>query len=239
MVFDSKGNLFGVAYGGTAESGIVYELVNGGSGTWTKKTLYNFTDGNDGANPQGTLIFDSEGNLYGTAGGGGTHDYGVVFELSPGSAGWTEKVLYSFPGGAGGSFPASGLVSLAKHIYGVAIYNLFELTPGAEGVWTGRVLHNFVGGKDGADALGGLIYDPTGNLYGTTVSGGAHHGTVFELTPSATGTSTEKILHSFAANGTDGVNPNSSLVLDSAGNVYGTTPNGGSSNQGVVFEITP
>jgi uncharacterized repeat protein (TIGR03803 family) len=239
VAFDGKGNLYGAAYGGTAGYGIVFELVNGGGGAWTKKTLYNFTDANDGAGPQGTLVFDNEGDVYGAAGSGGAHDYGVVFELSPGSAGWTEKVLYSLTGGSGGSFPQSGLVSMARHLFGVAGYNLFELTPGSGGIWTEKTLHNFVGGTDGADALGALTYDPTGNLYGTTSLGGAHHGTVFELTPSATGTPTETILHSFAPDGVDGVNPNSSLVVDAAGNVYGTTANGGSDNQGVVFEITP
>lgn len=239
VVIDGKGNLYGVAYGGPSGYGIVFELVNGGKGMWTKKILYNFTDGNDGATPQGTLIFDGEGNLYGTAGSGGAHDYGVVFELSPGSAEWTEKVLYSFPGGSGGSFPANGLVSIARHLYGVATYNVFELIPSPDGAWKERTLHAFVGGADGADALAALVYDPTGNLYGTTYTGGAHHGTAFELTPSTTGPWTETILHSFTPGGVDGVNPAYSLVLDSAGNVYGTTESGGSSNQGVVFEITP
>jgi uncharacterized repeat protein (TIGR03803 family) len=241
VVFDSAGNLYGGASGGTSGFGLIFELVKGTNGTWTQKTLYNFSGGNDGASPTGTLIFDHAGNIYGVAQTAGAHDYGAIFELSPSSSGnWTEKVLYSFPGGYGGSYPQGGLLwGSAGQLYGIATFNLFELIPQSSGGWTAKTLHSFTGGKDGADALGALIFDKAGNLYGTTYFGGAHGGSVFELSPSSSGTWTEKILHRFSSNGTDGINPGVAVTLDSAGNLYGTTAQGGSSNGGVVFEVMP
>jgi uncharacterized repeat protein (TIGR03803 family) len=241
VVLDSSGSLYGLIYGGSHGFGAVFELVKAANGTWTKKTLYNFTNGNDGGYPSGTLLFDQAGNLYGVAEEGGTHDYGVVFKLTHGSNGtWTESVAHSFAGGTGGSYPSGGLVSdSAGNIYGVANYVLFELTPGSNGTWTEKTLHTFPGGADGAAALAGLTIDKAGNLYGTTANGGAHRGTVFELTPGSNGTWTEKILHRFSSTGGDGVFPAAGVALDRTGNVYGTTPSGGTSNAGVVFEVKP
>lgn len=242
LVFDGSGNLYGTTpSGGKYGFGTVFELIPGATGTWTEKVLHSFTGGNDGAYPYGsTLILDSAGNLYGVAGQGGFHDYGVVFKLTRGS-GWAEKVLYAFPGGAGGSFPEGNLVfDSAGKLYGTALYIVFELTPTSSGPWTEKTLHSFTGGSDGADASAGLAFDKAGNLYGTTSSGGAHRGTVFELIPGAGGTWTEKILHRFSSSGGDGVFPQfGTLAIDATGHLYGTTPQGGTSNNGVVFEVTP
>ncbi len=205
--------------------------------------LHSFADGNDGQFPFGSkLIFDTTGDLYGIASGGGIHDYGVVFKLTRGATGnWTERVLYAFPGGSGGSFPTGNLVfDSAGNLYGGASFIVYELSPTSGGFWTEKTLHAFGGGNDGANLYAGLVFDKAGNLYGTTNAGGTHRGTVFELSPSSNGTWTEKVLHRFSPSGGDGVFPQfGTLVLDASGNVYGTTPQGGSSKAGLVFKITP
>jgi uncharacterized repeat protein (TIGR03803 family) len=242
VVLDSAGNLYAaIDTGGAYGFGQVFELVPGTSGTWSKKVLYSFKYLNDGAYPNGTLIFDKAGNLYGVASYGGTHDYGVVYELTPGSSGkWTEKVLYSFPGGAGGAYPSGNLVfDSAGKLYGATAYTVFELIPGSSGTWTQKTLHTFAGGSDGADLRAGMIFDKASNLYGTTEAGGTHRGTVFELTPGSSGIWTEKILHRFSASGGDGILPLAPLTIDANGNLYGTTYRGGADGYGVVFEITP
>lgn len=243
VTFDKSGNLYGTTEnGGTYEFGTVFELVQDSNGTWTEKVLHSFSGGNDGSNPYGsTLVLDGAGNVYGVTAQGGPHDYGVVFKLTAGPKGnWTEKVIYAFIGVASGSAPSGGVVlDSSGNVYGVSSYSVFELSPGSNGVYTKRSLHNFAGGSDGAYPYAQLIFDKGGNLYGTTANGGLHRGTVFELSPGSNGIWTEKILHSFSPTG-DGLYPDfASLVLDAAGKLYGTTPNGGASNYGVVFEVTP
>jgi uncharacterized repeat protein (TIGR03803 family) len=244
VVLDRAGNIYGItAEGGAFGFGTIFELIAGSDGTWTEKVLHSFTGGNDGVAPSyGTLILDGSGNIYGVTNGGGVHDYGVVFELTPGSNGsWTEKVLYAFSGGAEGSGPSGGVVfDRAGNLYGVSAYSAFELTPSSEGSWKEKSLHNFTGGSDGAYPEVQLIFDKSGNLYGTTNTGGLHRGTVFELSPGSNGLWTEKVLHRFAPNGVDGSNPfTGALMQDGKGNLYGTAPGGGASKVGVVFEVTP
>jgi uncharacterized repeat protein (TIGR03803 family) len=244
VTFDAAGNLYGMTESGGAYGfGTVFELVAGANGTWTEKVLHSFTSTNDGSLPFGsTLSIDAAGSLYGVTTGGGSHDYGVVFKLVPGSNGtWTEKVLYSFPGGTGGSFPAGNLVFDASgNLYGEAGFVVYKLTPSSSGAWTETTLHTFGGGSDGANLYAGLAFDKAGNLYGTTNAGGTHRGTVFELTPESNGTWSEKVLHRFSPNGGDGVFPNfGNLTIDASGAVYGVTPQGGQSKSGVVFKIVP
>ncbi len=244
LVLDSSGNLYGMTEsGGTSGFGTVFELVAGSNGTWKEKVLHSFTGLNDGSNPFGAkLIFDGAGNLYGVASGSGFHDYGVVFELSLGSNGfWTEKVLYSFTGGAGGAFPTGNLAfDTTGNLYGTTSFTVYELSPSSNGTWTEQTLHTFTGGADGASPYAGLALDKSGNVYGTTNSGGMHRGTVYELVHGTGGTWTEKILHRFPSTGGDGLFPAyATLLIDAKGNIYGTTPQGGSSGAGVVFEITP
>jgi uncharacterized repeat protein (TIGR03803 family) len=244
VIFDGAGNLYGTTpFGGAKGWGTVFELVAGPNGTWTEKILHSFTGGNDGAQPwDSQLIFDSAGHLYGTTEGGGANDYGTVFELTrtSSSGAWTEKVIYSFTSAVGGSSPIGSLLfDGTGNLYGVATFIVFELTPGDAG-WTEKTLHTFAGGKDGAYPFAGLTWGKAGNLYGTTRTGGDHHGTVFELTPGPNGTWTETVLHSFGESARDGTSPYyGALVLDAAGNLYGTTLGGGSSNYGVVFEVKP
>ncbi len=265
LIFDSTGNLYGTtSYGGVHGTGTAFKLSPNGSGGWTETALHGFGSGTDASNPYGGLIFDGAGNLYGTGYAGGIHGYGAVFELSPnGSGGWTETVLHSFGGGTDGQGPDAGLIfDAAGNLYGTTVDGgihgkgtLFELSPRAGGGWTETVLHSFgnPATQDGQSPDAGLVFDANGNLYGTTVGGGIHItcgqgigcGTVFELSPNGSGGWTEVVLHSFGS-GTDGWYPYSALILDSAGDLYGTTYFGGihvscsgGESCGTVFELSP
>jgi uncharacterized repeat protein (TIGR03803 family) len=248
LIFDPSGNLYGTLFDSPAAA---FELIPH-NGKWTEKVLHNFTGQHDGYFLYAPMIFDSAGNLYGTAQDGGIYGYGTVFELIPNNGKWTEKVLHSFNlDGKDGASPYAGLIlDSAGNLYGTTqeggtgagCYRgcgiVFELIPGKNGAWTRKILHNFnLDGVDGEDPIGGLIFDKNGNLYGTTASGGAYGvGTVYELTP-GNGKWTEKVLHAF--NGKDGAGPWATLVMDKAGHLYGTTAEGGTHMDGVVFEVTP
>jgi uncharacterized repeat protein (TIGR03803 family) len=211
-----------------------------------EKVLHNFGSGKDGVSPYDKLIFDAAGNLYGTTDAGGAHGGGAVFELSPkAGGGWTEKILHSFGSGKDGYEPhASLILDKAGNLYGTTDYGganvygtVFEVSPKAGGGWTEKILHDFGSGKDGVNPLASLMLDKAGNLFGTTDGGGAYnYGTVFEVSPKAGGGWTEKVLHSFNNNGKDGQRPFGGLILDAAGNLYGTTSVG---PYGTVFELSP
>ena len=231
----SSGNLFGTTYyGGASGKGTVFELTPAG----VESVLYSFTGGADGGYPPTGLLRDSAGNLFGTALGGGTGGQGVVFKVT---AADVESVLYNFTGGADGGYPESSLVEdSAGNLYGTTfnggasgLGTVFMLTPA--GVET--VLHSFTGGTaDGANPATGLARDTTGNLYGTTLNGGAFgDGVVFKVTTGGVAT----ILHSFTGAPGDGSGPAAGVIVDSAGNVFGTTNAGGGLGNGVVFKITP
>jgi uncharacterized repeat protein (TIGR03803 family) len=261
LLFDRSGNLYGsTSSGGTSGLGAVFELspplVSGGA--WTETILYSFAQvgrNNTGASPTG-LLWGPGGVLYGATRFGGAEAYGNVFELHPTLAGgeWLDKNLYVFTGNAGGQGPdyQGGLTSdMAGNLYGTTSYGgpyiggqVFELSPPVTqgSAWTETVLYNFGGFVgDSQVPLGTLVFDASGNLYGTTASDGQYgYGTVFELTPPAAGGApwTENILHNFKG-GSDGSVPNSGVVFDKAGNLYGTTFFGGSLNSGTVFELSP
>jgi uncharacterized repeat protein (TIGR03803 family) len=243
LAIDGSGKLYGASeQGGAYGFGMVFELIRGSNGTWKETILHSFSGDDDGSQPVGdTLVVDQAGNVYGMADGGGSHDYGLIFELSPGSNGtWTEKTVHAFEGSADGGGPMGGVIFNASGDLFGAAYSAFELTPGSSGTWTKKTLHAFTGGSDGAYPSAPLVFDKAGNLYGTTGYGGDHHGTVFELSPNSAGTWTEKILHKFSITGGDGYSPESSpLVIDAKGNLYGTTIFGGGSGNGVVYEVKP
>jgi|HubBroStandDraft_6_1064221.scaffolds.fasta_scaffold62555_2 uncharacterized repeat protein (TIGR03803 family) len=264
VVFDGAGNLYGTtAVGGAYGDGTVFELMPKAGGGWTERVLHNFDRGtNDGVSPYAGVILDSTGNLYGTTVGGGTYDWGTVFELTPkAGGGWKEKILHNFNNNhKDGAAPQASLVFDALgNLYGTTRVGgsaggcstegcgtVFELTPEADGGWTEKVVHTFrFNGADGHFPTASLILDASDNLYGTTLAGGTHNdGTAFELTPKADGVWTEVVLHSFYLNhGTDGTSPSAGLIFDASGNLYGTTSEGGTGTCkygcGTAFEITP
>lgn len=255
LIFDAAGNLYGTTcYGGTYNSGAVFELTPNGSGGWNEAVLYSFNpnNGTDGTCPMAGLVLDASGNLYGTTFQGGAYNYGTVFELTPnGSGGWSEEVLYGFnPGnGTDGAYTQGALIfDAAGNLYGtnpdLGTYyggTVFELIPQPGGVWSEVVLYNFNprDGKDGNWPNGDLIFDAAGNLYGTTYLGGVYgYGTAFGLRRKPGGGWEEGVLHSFdPANGKDGSYPTAGLILDAAGNLYGTTYEGGVYGYGTVFGL--
>jgi uncharacterized repeat protein (TIGR03803 family) len=205
---------------------------------------------------------DTAGNLYGTTLGGGNDGCmgqagpgcGVVFKLTPNANGsWAEKAIHRFSGKDGSSPQYGGSLTLdgQGNLYGTTFIGgkgdcngygcgvAFELIPQANGSWEEKVLHYFTGNV-GVNPQNSLIFDTAGNLYGTTGDwsyGFTGPGTVFKLSPNADGSWTKSTLHSF--NSTDGYNPNSGLVRDPAGNLYGTTFLGGAYDGGVVYQLTP
>ena len=217
VIRDPSGNLYGTTYsGGKSNAGVVFKVNTAGQET----VLYSFTGGADGENPDGSLILDSAGSLYGTTYNGGTARLGVVFKISPSGQ---ETVLYSFcnlTGCPDGAIPHGGVIRDASG-------NLYGTTQGGGTVDCGVVyklsaageeaaLYSFTGGIDGAFPYAGVILDSAGNLYGTTLEGGAGGvGAVFEVSPSGQ----ETVLYSFTG-GTDGGQPQAGVIRDSAGNLY-------------------
>lgn len=209
----------------------------------TQEVLYSFGGPPaDGSSPSGNVIFDNEGNLYGTTSAGGEHYDGTVFRIT---AAGTEEVLYSFGSQSGDGYnPESGLV-LGKtgNLYGTAYEGgaygegmVFEITTAG----TEKVLYNFGSQPgDGDKPWAGLVFDTKGNLYGTTFNGGIGYGTVYEINTAGE----EKVLHSFSGPPGDGSLPFGGLVFDKDGNLYGTTTAGGEhggafTGGGTVFEVT-
>lgn len=246
LAIDQDGNLYGTNLP-VSGNGLVFEISNSGGG-WKETTLYTFTGGADGGHPGGSLILDQLGNLYGVTLQGGTSTgcsgapCGTVFQLSPGSSGWTEKVLYSF-NGADGSTPAGRLdFDSAGNLYGTTFYGgsdgdgaVFELSPGSSG-WTESVLWNFTGLTDGSGPSFGVIVGSAGQLYGAVAEGSfVGNGVVFELT-SSQGVWSETTLESFPY--TDGGSVPSAVIADSSGNLYGTTSEAGSYGFGTAFKLS-
>jgi uncharacterized repeat protein (TIGR03803 family) len=241
LIFDPEGAIYGTDQVGINGWGAVYKLakVNGG---WTQSVLYNFSGGRDAGGPEGGVLLDQSGNLYGVAAAGGAYANGAVYRLTPSNGGWTETLLHSFRGFEDGWFPVGGLISdAAGNLYGTTLYGglgnggtVFMLSP-SNGNWTFTLLYSLTGP---AGSFGALALDPAGNLYGTTGSDGAfQQGNVFKLAPSQDGWAYTS-LHDFTG-GSDGARPFGNVALDAGGNIYGTTQFGGSHEDGVVFEITP
>jgi uncharacterized repeat protein (TIGR03803 family) len=246
------GNIYGTAqFGGANGYGVVFELSPAGT-NWTETVLYSFAGGTDASYPMNGLIFDPAGNLYGITQNGGGGNTGTVFELSPSGGGWTEQVIYNIPDGNNSPGTAGLTMDAAGNIFGVSGFLpgiVFELSPNGSGGWNPNAIHTFAGPpKDGELPDSTLVLDKAGNLYGTTVLGGAHGvpaqsgGTVYELSPGKNGKWTEKILYSFKGlvGGVrqDGREPYAGIVFDASGNIYGTTAAGGMyADYGTVFEL--
>jgi uncharacterized repeat protein (TIGR03803 family) len=211
----------------------------------TFTVLYGFKNGSDGAAPKAALIRDATGNLYGTTSAGGLKGNGTVFRVT----GKKETVLYRFKGTPDGASPSGSLILDSEgNLYGVTsgggatgCGTVFKVEPGG----AETVLYSFCsnGARDGAEPSGNLVMDAKGNLYGTTrIGGSGGSGTVFKVDPSGT----ETLLHNFCTRGgsrcTDGEEPSGGMVMDAAGNLYGTTevdfgPKG--TGTGAVFKLTP
>ncbi len=253
LVLDKAGNLYGAtSQGGASSRGTIFELSPPFSpgGQWAETILWTF-NGDDAA-PGGTLVLDSQGNLYGTAGsGGGGGNCGTVFELTPaGNGGWTETILYAFKNKQDGCNPQSGLIPDSQgNFYGTTgSYDgtVFRLSPSQSGNWRKTTLHTFEGNVDGKYPFGAVTIHK-GALYGTTRSGGDSGcggqgcGTVFQITSAGV----YSIIHRFVEDTTDGILPVAGLIADGNGNLYGTAQNGGGSiycgsyGCGAIFELTP
>jgi uncharacterized repeat protein (TIGR03803 family) len=277
VVFDTAGNLYGTtSVGGAANLGSIFELMPPATegGQWTESVIYSFQGGTaDGEYPGSAgVVFDGLGNLYGVTyeGGSGGQEYGfnstgVAYKLTPPAtpgAAWTETVIHKFLARNGTVYPvgtpvfdadgnlygATGGGESISHSIGAAAYRLNPPATGS-GLWTFRLLYSFGGPGDGPQSS--LTFHNNGHLYGTAEDGSQFgQGSVFELVPPATagGVWTENILHSFYGSAGDGRNPVANVIFDGAGNLYGTTPYGGSgapspncysSGCGTVFELSP
>jgi hypothetical protein len=276
LVFDSAGNLYGATtfgggkgttcdgfYGGNC--GAVFEVSppKTKGGKWTEKVLHSFKGGTDGANPNGGLILDSKGAVYGTTAIGGNQicqnghgqpvGCGIVFQLHPpakADGDWTENVLHRFTDGNDGAGPSSGLTFDSKGaLYGTtggggSGFNgtVFRLTKTGGGHWAERILYSFSyeNPDDGSGPGGGLTLDDSGDVYGTAGGGGVYNGgVVYRLKPSGLGkTWSLTVLYAFQRT-PDGSGPEARLIPDSTGNFYSTTSGGGTSGNGTVFEVLP
>ena len=245
LVLDSHGNLYGTTTWGGSEvaGGTVFKVTPSG----TETVLHGFDGaggGPDGYNPYfAGVVFDKAGNLYGATDLGGADRAGTVFELSPTG---TETVLHTFAyNDAGGTGPLAGVIlDKAGNIYGTTATGgtgnngygygtVFKITP--TGTYT--VLYSFTGGTDSCfPQNAALVLGKKGFLYGTTSGEScSSFGTVFKLSPAGTMT----VLHTFVNDRADGLDPKAGLVLDKAGNLYGTTYFGGANASGTVFIVTP
>jgi uncharacterized repeat protein (TIGR03803 family) len=255
VTLDGRGNVYGTTSGGGGTGcngqgcGTVFELTPERNGKWRHRLLYAFNGKPDASGAFGGVVFDANGNLYGTTKYGGTYDYGTVFELTPSTGGWTENVLWSFDG-SDGFEPWAGVVK--DHIG-----NLYGTSPDGELVyelshtsdqWTEMVIHRFTRRHDGVGPFAGLILDASGNLYGMTEDGGAYNaGTVYGLHPTLSGGWKEHILYSFCPGGSpciDGGRPGLGvLAMDGSGNLYGATLGGGANwcgfgSCGTIYKLT-
>jgi uncharacterized repeat protein (TIGR03803 family) len=248
LMFDKADNLYGVtAFGGSTSGicnnsgcGTVFELARVAGG-WNFQRLYEFQAGADGAYPMGQLVFDSAGNLFGTASDAGALQNGTVFELSPLNGSWSESTIYTFAGNGDASGPIAGL------------------TAGPPGIFYGTTLN---GGSNGVGAVYQLTYEKSawkeivvfsfsrtigsnpqsalllrrGKLFGTTQTGGSNgDGTVFSLSE-VNHAIVKTVLYNFTG-AADGADPYSAVVADAQGNLYGTTLQGGGSGYGVVYQL--
>jgi uncharacterized repeat protein (TIGR03803 family) len=251
VTLDAAGNLYGTAVTGGSGSceggcGVTYKLTKSGN-SWTQRVIHAFTGGDDGSGPGARVALDGRGNVYGMTPTGGANGLGVIYALHPSSNdAWVLRVIHTFTGGSDGSSGSAGKLLLrGGHIFGVATTGgangsgiVFELRPTRTGEWGFRTIYSFQGAPDGVFPYGALLFDVAGNLYGTTYYGGTNGlGTVYKLSLSSARKWTETVLYSFQA-GSDGNSSISNLVSDAAGNLYGTTSEGGLGS-GTIFQLTP
>jgi uncharacterized repeat protein (TIGR03803 family) len=254
LTMDPSGGLFGTTTDGgpydcfTTYCGTAFELKppSRPGRPWTEIVLYRFSAGVGGNNPDAGLTLDGAGDLYGTTLTYGPNDNGTVYRLSPPARSgrwWTETVLSGFE--RGGLFPIGGVVfDNAGDLYGTTFYGgfynlglVYKLTPAPTGRWKETVLYQF--GSNACSPKTDLIIDAGGNLYGTGQGCPALPGAVFRLSPPAApgGHWTEAVLSYFY--GTSNYDPATSLTMDAAGDLYGSTASGGTHGDGTVFQLKP
>jgi len=263
LAFGPDGSLYGTTYygGGTLCRNYVFQIVGCGTAyrlqppaevckstscPWLETILNRFNIGVDGTIiSSGSLVFDQAGNIYGTTEEGGDRYWGPAYELTPSNGGWAESLVYSFTGHQDGAGPQGVIFDSAGNLYGTTEgyddapddhYGVaFQLVPSGSG-WSENVLYTFQNGADGRTPQAPPTLDQQGNLYGSTSSLGTDGaGTVFELSPSGQGW-TFNVLYSIPGGISCG--PQGALIIDSAGNLYGTTLCAGAHGLGSVFELT-
>jgi uncharacterized repeat protein (TIGR03803 family) len=243
LTADAAGNLYGTTVGGGERGcGTVFELSPSSGGQWTEKVLYSFRGCNSvQATPEGTMVIDKQGNLYGVQ--VGYVNSGQIFELMTGANGvWTYRVIYVF--GSNGTNEGSPGTELtwdsAGNLYGTTAApstifqgEVFELSPQPNGSWKETVLYTFPAPDGVGYPVAGVTFDHQGNLYGGAFYGSnGAFGAVYELSPQANGPWTLTVLYNF----TNAYIPDSKLTFDSSGNLYGTT---GQINYSEVFKLSP
>jgi uncharacterized repeat protein (TIGR03803 family) len=266
LTMDAAGNLYGgAAYGGQSTQacsyqgscGDIYKLSRRGSG-WVFSTIFKF-NGTDGEQPDAPLVFGPDGLIYSTTFYGGSYSCidggcGVVYSLRPPATPckstycpWTETVLHQF-GDYDGARPAFGALAFdrAGNMYGTTTIGgpqppydgeVFEMTRSGS-QWSLNVLHTFTGQDDGGTPWSGVVFDAAGNAYGTTTGGGSNGaGTIYQMTPSG-GSWTLSTIHAFL-DGSEGSGSMCNLLLDSSGNLWGTTRYDGPTGAGTAFELSP
>lgn len=202
LVFDSSGNLYGTTRGGGSfGAGAVFELTPNPDSSWTQTVLHAFRGGKDGVVPQGTLVFDQAGSLYGVTLGGGAYGDGTVFKLMRSGGIWKKSVLHQFKGGKDGNTPFAGVVfDTVGNLYGTTYGGangdcgnqwgppgcgtVYKLIPNGKGGWSEQVVRRFAGNA-ASNPQGPIVLDAAGKLYSTTSNNGSinGHGAVFEITP--------------------------------------------------------
>lgn len=258
LVMDASGNLYGTTPGGGRfNGGEVYRLSppHQKGGVWRQSVLYSFDRRRGDGSPASALALDGAGYLYGSCDNGGAGGRGFIYRLTPNADGkpWNRDVLYTFAPCSVCGVPSNGMTLRGEILYGFTTFQVvgnpdvaFSLAPPPKrgGAWTFSDLHDFGGPGDGDIPVSVPLFDAAGNLYGTTESGGIGQcqgggcGTVFELSPPTQhgGAWTETLLYTFTG-GADGGASLSSLVADVAGNLYGTTVDGGARARGTAFEL--
>ena len=250
LSFGSDGSLYGATSSGgylgggcgSLGCGTIFKLTRASCGgaicTWAKSVLFDFSGSN--GNSPGGVVFDHAGNLYGTTALGGSWNLGTLFKLKPSNGEWIETVLHSFGGPADGEVPTNPVTLSANGVlYGTLSYGssdygrVYQWT--SSGGYSTIYVFRDVTPNSGGNPYTGVILDGAGNLYGTTVAGGFGGGTVFEMFP-RDGSWGFANIYNFTGFGIQG--PESDLLMDAAGNLYGTTFGDGAHGNGTVFKLT-
>jgi len=249
LTLGPRGTLYGVTpTGGAYSQGVVFLLRPMPNGSWQLKVIHAFTGGDDGAGGSAGRLLLSKGILFGATTVGGANGKGVVYKLAHAIGGWQLTTLYAFKGQPDAGFPYGSLAfDSLGNLYGTTYYDgandlgsVYQLTRQPDGTWQEKVLYSFQGGRDGSNSISNVVFDKTGVLYSTTSAGGASCdcGVIFKLTPGVNGNWNESVVYRFKG-APDGGFVYNGMVGDGAGNFYGATVHGGTTDDGTVYKFTP